>query len=899
MMLWRKLIHLLPWIRRADERDMQEELRALEEMAGPRELGNLTLAAEDARTAMGWLWLERLGQDLRYALRSMRHHKSFALLVVLSLGLGIGANTAIFSVMESILLRSLPVPDPESLVVMKWHGKGYALASSGMSWSTGGSSMDQTGTLASIFPYPSLEMFERNDDVVSSAFCYFGIEHLSVTTPDATDSVKGHYVSGRYFQGLGVTPAAGRLLFSDDDTAAAAPVVVLSHEFSRRRFGNAGAAVGQTIRVNDRPFTVVGVVPPAFFGAEPGATVDLYLPIHALGADPAWGSSIFTDEHFYWVEMMARMKPGVDLAQAQAALAPRFRQFAEGTATTERQRQDLPELKLEPGGAGLDSLRRAYAQPIYVLMAMVSLILLIACSNVANLLLTRATTRRREIAVRLSIGAGRSRVVRQLLTESVLLSSIGGALGVALAWWGIDILTALLAGGRDHFALRAALNWRVLGATAVLSILTGLVFGLAPALQATRLDLVPALKDDRAGRPMSSSPRIGLGPVLVATQIAFTFLLLVGAGLFGRTLANLDAIQIGFNRENVLLFTLQPGSVGYKGPALNRLFEDLRERFGHLPGVQDVGLSNQPLPMGGGTSAPAGIDGVSPAPLADGTSPRTAAVLSTVGPGFFKTMQIPVVAGRELTGRDDAGARQVVIVNRQFAKLFGLDNPVGRTLTLGNRRYDIIGLVDDALAFTLKGERRAIIYFSYLQNSSPAGQMTYELRTAGDPLGLAGAVRETVRQVDTRLAIHEMQTQAVHIDQTISREITLAKLGSVLAALALVIACVGLYGTVSFNVARRTPEIGIRMALGAPGRRIVRMVLGEVFVLASTGLGVGLALSVAGSRYVKSLLYGVAPNDPAAIGMAVSALLACGLIAAFAPARRASRIDPMRAVRRE
>jgi predicted permease len=439
----------------------------------------------------------------------------------------------------------------------------------------------------------------------------------------------------------------------------------------------------------------------------------------------------------------------------------------------------------------------------------------------------------------------------------------------------------------------------VLGATAALSILTGLLFGLAPALQATRFDIVPALKGDRADQPVSSSRRFGLGPLLVATQIAFTLLLLVAAGLFGRTLANLDAIQIGFNRDNVLLFTLRPSAVGYKGTALNSFFEDVRERLGHLPGVQDVGLSNQPLPMGGGTMAPAAIDGVSPAPLADGTSPRTAAVLSWVGSGFFKTMQIPIAAGREFTARDDAGAPQVVIVNHQFARLFGLDNPVGRTLALGTRRYDIVGVVDDALAFALKEERRPVVYFSYLQASSPAGQMTYELRTVRDPLSLAGAVREMVRQVDTRVAIHEMQTQAVHIDQAISREITLAKLGSLLAGLALVIACVGLYGSVSFNVARRTSEIGIRMALGAPARRIVGMVLGEVLLLASTGLIVGLALSVAGSRYVKSLLYGVGPNDPVTVTIAVSALLACGMIAAVAPARRASQIDPMRAMRRE
>jgi predicted permease len=902
MSLWRKLAYLLPHVRRAADRDMQDELRALGEMAGRRELGNLTIAAEDARAAYGWMWLERLGQDVRYALRSMHHYRAFTLLVVLSLGLGIGANTAIFSFTESILLRSLPVRDPETLVVMKWRAKSYELASHGMSWSTGGSFHDDEtdGTVASIFPYAALQVFAGSDTVLSDAFGYFALERLSVTTADATDSAKGHYVTGHYFQGLGVMPAAGRLIQPSDDVAGAPPVAVVSHEFSRRRFGDPHAAVGQTIRVNTRPFVVVGVAPPGFAGAEPGATVDVFLPVHALPDDLFWGPTILTDEHLYWMEIMGRRRPGVTLAQAQAALTSRFHQFVEGTATTERQRQDLPALMILPGGAGLDSLRRQYAQPIYVLTGMVGLILLIACSNVASLLLTRASTRRREIAVRLSIGASRARVVRQLLTESVLLSVAGGIIGVALAWWGIGVLAALLAGGRDYFALRPSLNLPVLGVTAALSVATGLVFGLAPALQATRIDIAPVLKDARLGQTASSPRRLGLGPLLVGAQVALSLLLLVAAGLFGRTLANLHAINIGFNPDRVLLFSLRPGSAGYAPEARTPFFEDLRQRLAVMPGVDSVSLSTQPFPMGGGTTAAMTVDGVSPAADATGRTPQ--AVLATVGPDFFRTMQIPIEAGRDMTAADRAGARRVAVVNHQFLRAFGLTSAVGHTVSGPSRReesWEIVGVVDDSVAFALKEEDRwPILYTSYLQLSSP-GQMTYAVRTAGNPLDLAAPVRDLVRQIDRRLAVHEMQTERVHINEAISREITLARLGSLLAVVALVIASVGLYGTVAFNVTRRTNEIGIRMALGAQAGRIVSMVVSDVLLVALGGLAVGLGLALVGSRYVTSLLYGIQPNDPVSIILAVSVLLASGLVAAFGPARRASQIDPMSAVRHE
>ena len=899
MSLWRKFTYLLPWVRRGEDRDIQEELESLRQFAGPVELGNVTLAAEDARGMLSWLWLERLVQDVRYALRSMAHHKAFTLLVASSLALGIGANTAIYSFMDGILLRPLPVRDPHALVVMKWRAKEYSLATSGMMWSTDGSSFDPaTGTLSSIFPYGALQVFDEADQVVETAFGYTSSNRLALSAQGLTEPGKGQFVTGRYFTGIGVSALAGRLIQDSDDVLGAPPVAVISQRYSRR-FGSPQGAVGQTVRINEKPFLVVGVVPSAFFGAEPGAIPDVYIPMRTdamFEAGPA--SRKYSDEHLYWLEVMARLKPGVSVEQAQAALGSRFRQFAESTATTEAQRKDLPALVVESGATGLDSLRRQYSQPIYILTAMVGLILLIACSNIANLMLARAVSRRREIAVRLSIGASRARVVRQLLTESVLLSTAGGVLGIAVGWWGIRVLTELLSNGRENFTLHAELNWTVLAVTFGLSTLTGLLFGLAPALQATRVDVAPALKEVRAGH----APRrrrvlgFGLGHALVTAQIVFSLVLLVAAGLFGRTLSKLHAIQLGFERENVLLLTIRPGSVGYKGPELFQLYERVRADLAHLPGVQNVSLSAGALPMGGGTLAPVGIVGAEAVTGADGRPARAA--LATVGPAFFTTMGIPL-SGRDVSDRDITGAKPVVVVNHRLAKMFGVENPIGRTMTMGKDEFEIVGVVEDALTFTLKEERKPVAYFSYLQASRAPFGMVFEMKTARNPLALAGAARQVVRGIDSRIAVHDVKTEAAHIDQAISSEITLARLCSAFAALALLIACVGLYGMVSFNVTRRTNEIGIRMTLGARRFTIVWMVLRDVLLMTFVGLAIGVPIALASSRYVRALLYGIEPTDPVSILIGIGALALCGIAAAALPAHRASRIDPMVAVRHE
>jgi predicted permease len=902
MMFLIKLKRLFPSYRRAEEQDMREELESLRFMTdSTSELGNLTLAAENARQEWTWVWLEQLVQDLSYALRSMVHNKTFAALAVVSLALGIGANTAIYSFMDSILLRSLPVPDPKSLVVMKWTAKTYTLATEGISWSTEGSTHDPvTGTVSTSFPYPALKLFQDNTDVLASAFCYFG-NALTASVGDSSEAVRGQYVSGNYFQGMGIPPVAGRLIQDDDDQVANAAVAVVSHGFAQRHFPSVAAAVGQTVRLNDKPFMVLGVVPAGFFGAEPGYVPDLYLPMHAdlilqAGYQP---KNHYLEKNYYWIEIMARLKPGVSVAQAQAVLAPQFHRFVESTATTDKQLQDLPQLKVVEGGSGLDSLRRRYSRPIYFLLAMVGSILLIACANIANLLLARAAARRREIAVRLSIGASRLRVIRQLLTESVLLSTLGGVLGLMVAWWGIRLMTVLLANGRENFTLHAELNATVLAVTFGLSLLTGLLFGFPPALQATRVDIAPALKEVHPGE-LRRWRRTGLSHVLVVSQIALSLILLVAAGLFGRTLAKLHSIDLGFNRENLLLFSMRPGAVGYSGTPLFQFYENVRQRVASVPGVRSVTLSGAPLPMGGGTGTLITIAGVpTPAPTGNGGMRPDHAIIVSVGPDFFTTMQIPLFAGREFTARDVAGTPRVGIVNRTLAKAFGLDNPVGRVMTVAGNQVEIIAVAQEALTLRLKEEPMGVIYLPFAQGTRAPSGMSYEVRVAGDPLTYASSVRQIVRAVDSRVAVFDVKTQAGHIDQAISSEITLARLCTAFAALALVIACVGLYGTVAFNVARRTSEIGIRMTLGARAPRIVWMVLREVLMTAALGLAIGLPIVWASTDYVKPFLYEIEPHDSAAIAISVAMLLVSAIIAGFVPARRASRIDPIAAVRHD
>jgi predicted permease len=554
--------------------------------------------------------------------------------------------------MDSLLMRSLPVSDPESLAVLNWGANltGRDSVVRGMSGSTW--SEDKWLTAAGIFPFPAFELIRANSGAVfSSVFAYYPTRKVNVMVKGQAEQAGGEFVSGDYFHGLQVSPAAGRLILPDDDRVGATPIAVVSFAFSQRRFGDAASAVGQSILINSVPFTVAGVAPPGFFGVDPAAAPDFYIPLHtnlllplrARSTDP----QVYLEQNYYWLEMMARLRPGVSLTQAQTALGPVFRHWVDSTAANDSERAVLPELLVREGATGLNTLRRQYSKPLYVLLAMAGLILAIACANIANLLLARATARRREMAIRLSVGAGRFRVIRQLLTESALLASIGGGVGVAFAIWGIRFLTFLLANGREDFTLRPDLNWHVLGAAVALSLLTGLLFGLAPALQSTRVDVIPALKEARAGQPGSqrSFRRASLSQALLVTQIGMSLLMLVAAGLFVRTLSNLQSIQLGFNRENVLLFRMNARQAGHRDPEIHTFYRDLQNRFGAIPGVLGASASQSPL-LGEGTWSSAVV------PVGQQRKASTHILMTT--PDFFKTMQIPVVLGRAFDDRDQA-----------------------------------------------------------------------------------------------------------------------------------------------------------------------------------------------------------------------------------------------------
>jgi predicted permease len=904
--------------RRRKEAEIQEELKFhLEEEAAEREqeglapeqakwaahreLGNVTLLQEHVRAVWIWTLLEQFVQDLRYALRVMWASKTFSTLAVLSLALGIGANTAIYSFVDAIMLRSLPVSDPASLVILQWYGpsrwQGGVRRPSVLHTMSGTTyDDDKLGSIAGIFPYPAFELFQKNDSLFSSIFAYHRAYELNVVVKGQADIAKGEYVSGDYFSGLAVRPVTGRMIVPNDDQARSPLVAVVSLGFSERHYGGPANAAGQKILINNVPATVVGVTPPEFFGVNPATAPDVYLPIRAgvaiEAADP-YGTrpERYLDQNDYWIEIMARLRPGVSRAQAQAALAPLFRQWVESTVTDEREREILPSLVVQEGAGGVEALRRRYSQPLYVLTTLVGLILAIACSNVASLLLARATARRGEMALRLSLGASRFRLARQLLTESILLALLGGVLGVFIAVWGIRFLTVLLANGQTDFTLHANLNWHVLSVTAVLALLTGILFGLAPALQSTRVNVVPALKKLRS-TDARSRMRFSLSHALMVSQIALSLLMLVAAGLFVRTLNKLQSVEVGFNRENVLLFELDARKAGHKDPEISTFYDNLQKRFSAVPGVRNVSLSQASL-----ITAGTGYD-----ITVNGAPPDEATRILFIGHDFLKTMQIPILAGREIEARDQPGSTPVALVSELFArKNFGDRNPLGQHLLLreGHRDMEIVGVARNAQYGELKSNAPPVVYIPYNQGFPPPRQMVYELRTAGNPLMLVSTVREIVHQADARVPVTDIRTQVEDINQTINQEIVFARLCTAFAVLALVIACVGLYGTVSYNVARRTSEIGIRMALGAQRGAVVWMVLSEVCVLAAVGLALSVPAAFATSQFLKSFLFRMKPNDPLAMVFAIGTLIISALVAGCLPAWKASRIDPMIALRHE
>jgi predicted permease len=874
-------------------------------------LGNPLVIRDNVWESNRLAWLEDLWRDLRYAARTLGKAPSFTLVALLVMALGIGANTAIYSFLD-LLLRSLPVSDPSSLVVLKWHARpmepDFVMQSmSGDVWQD-----SRWASVSDIFPYPAFSIFEKDDRVFSDVFAYCHTREVrasNLVIKGRAETASGELVSGRYFHGLRIAPAAGRLILPEDDRTGAPAVVVLNYGFAERHFGSAAAATGQLMVISNVPFTVIGVAPPEFYGVDPSSVPDFYVPMQtkvSLGASDTFGfkQSDYFDGNSYWLQVMARLRPGMTLEQAQSELAPKFQQWVATTATNDQQRANLPALHLDPGGSGIDTLRRQFSKPFFLLMTLVALILAIACFNVANLLLARASSRHREIALRLSQGASRSRVVRQLLTESVLLSSAGAALGLAIAAWGIRFLSASRPERTGTFALDPQLNWHVLSMTAGLAVLTGIAFGLVPALQSTKLDLTVALKETLGSRqPVLHRSHswwrawpVNFTHMLVVGQIAMSLLILVSAGLFVRTLSNLQSINLGFNRDNVLLFEVNARQSGHGDPEISEFYFRLREQLAAIPGVRDASLARGSL-----------ISGEDQRPISvPGAAPDRANRHFIVGPYFLTTMRIPVLAGRDIDERDRPTSQAVAVVNEQFAKKnFPRQNPLGHHLILWDddkpaRDMEIVGVAKNAQYGNLKREIPPLIFIPFNQGRPILpNEMTFALRTTGDPLTYANSVREIVHQADARLPVSRVRTQKLEVEDGMREETVLAELCAGFAILALTIAAVGLYGTISSTVARRTGEIGIRIALGAQRGLVLWMILREVLILAATGLAISIPIALGTSKFLQSFLFQMKPNDPLALTAAVVILLGAALLAGSVPARRAAFIDPMTALRHE
>ncbi len=645
----KQLLRRLQWLFHRDEfeRDLEEEMRhhlAMKaeqsgEQEAARQFGNVALLKEDSRAAWGFRFWDHFAQDTRYGLRAMRSNKLFSAMAVLSLALGIGANTAIYSFTQAILLRALPVPHPEQLALFTWR---ITDAHSAPRVNGTGFGYGHGGMQSPNFPFAFWQMMRSNPGLASSVFAYVPANELTVVARNQAAVSRGMYVSGNFYSGLGVAPALGRLITDDDDRPGGPRVAVITWDAWRSRFASDPRIAGETIHINTLPFTVIGVSAPGFFGVDSSSDPEFFIPLHTR---TLFGTrreererEQYLDRNFYWLEMMARLRPGVSIAQAQSVFGEEFRRFAESTPISKNGKAALPQLWLQDGDTGRFTLRHVYSKALYVLMTMAGLILLIACANIASLLLARATARRREIATRLSLGASRGRVIRQLLTESVLLSLAGGAMGIGVALWGIRLLIWLLANGREGFVVRATLDWPVLCFAAGLAIMTGVVFGLAPAVQATAGNVAPALKEARIGTGHSYF-RGNMGQILVVAQIAISLLLTVGAGLFLRTLENLHSIALGFNRENLLLFKVNANEAGYKDQALARFYEGLAERFRGLPGVRSAGFAKFPLLAGFWNDEPMTIPGAPQSP-----DKRLSTCIVPANASFLATMQPP--AGR-------------------------------------------------------------------------------------------------------------------------------------------------------------------------------------------------------------------------------------------------------------
>jgi predicted permease len=855
--------------------------------AARRRFGNPTVLREKSRSAWGWEWLEDFVQDVNYGMRGMARSAGITVVALLSLAVGIGANTAIFSLLDTVLLKSLPVREPSQLVLF-------------------GNGLDEG--ISDGFPnrwlysYPFYrEMRKRNHvfSEVAAAFSMIDKVHGFVQGRSEAEAMNVQLVSGTYFPMLGVEPVMGRAISEDDDrTQGGHPVAVVSYTWWTHNLGRDPSVLDKKLTIGSTSYSIVGVAPAEFFGTKVGESPDIWIPLSMQKEVPP-GFDGYNDNMFESLHLMARLKPGVSKAEATAEANVRYQQILRGFSGVPLNQKTLRELdkthvELNSMTTGFSRLRYVFSEPLQILMAVVGLVLLIACANIANLLLARSTARAREFAVRRALGAGRSRLIRQLLTESLMLALIGGALGIAFASGASRVLLRMVDDGRMPLHLNVAVDMRVLLFTLVVTLATALLFGTIPAFRATRAQVTDSLKE---GRGQTGGPsRSPLAKALVVFQVALSLVLLVGAGLFVRALMNLSNVDTGFNKENVIRLRVDPSSAGYKEDTrLENLYRQIEQRVSALPGVRAASFSIFTFNEGTWNNA-IWVQGY-PEGHRDIDVHHNA-----VGDGYFAAMGIPVLAGRTFGPQDSATSRKVGVIGETTARtLFPAGSPIGKHYGRGGPDHagdiEVIGVVKDVKYNSLDEEQQPGDYLPYAQNVRYLNE--FEVRYSGDTAATVAAIRQAIHDVDYALPVSDVTTLDERVARSISNQRLVAQLSSFFGVLAVFLSCIGIYGLMSYVVSRRTNEIGVRMALGAEPAHVLWLVLRESLWLVAVGTAIGVPVALASQGLVSSMLFGLRPNDPATLVGGVVVLVLVAALAGYLPARRASRIDAMISLRYE
>lgn len=894
----------------ADEIQLHIELRtqALEdEGMDPREaayearrrFGNVVNKREESREMWSFPRVETIFQDLGYAVRLLRRSPAFTAVALVALGIGIGSAIAVFTLINAVLLRPLPVTHPEELVILKWRSPGSArMPAPSLSGNYNRNEREQWSTS---FSLPTFETLRRESPANVRVFAFAGFMSVSLAVDGAAESLATQAVSGNYFETLGVTPVAGRLIADTDDQIGAPPIAVISERLWRSRFAAAPDIVGRVVSLNAVPVTIVGVTPQTFtstlqVGEAPAVTVPLALrgTIERVAE--------YRSPDSWWVLMMARVSQGTNWEAARTQLEGPFRQsVAAGNPLLTR--EDLPSLVLNDGSGGQTERRNGMREPLRIMAMIVTAVLLVACAILANLLLARGQARRREIAIRVAVGAGRARVVRQLFTEGLLLAMLGSLFGVIVARSIAAALLPALVGTADT-ALDFTPDWKVIGFAAALATVTAVLFALLPALRSTSVG-APGLQRDE--RTMTASPeRRAFARGLVAVQVALSMLLITAAALLVRTVINLQSVSAGFDPTNVLIFRVDPTRNGYRTEDATQLYGNVLARLATLPGVRSATIMSLPLIGGGGSSTLAALP--TDPPIQPGTAEFRAyastheAFVQSVGESFFTTMGIPLLQGRGLSNGDRAGAPGAVVVNQTLARrLFGTTDVLGKQLktrlVADAPIFEIVGLVADAKYTSLRRDAPPTMYFSYQQRPVPSP--TIAIKTERDPMLLAPQVQAVMREIDPALPVTGLRTQTMQIERALSSERFLARLATVLGALTLMLGCIGLFGLLAYDVSRRRAEIGLRMALGAEARSVRWMVMRQSLILTVIGLIVGTVAARWATRVLETTLFGLSPTDPLTLASVAMLMILAALAAAYFPARRAALVDPVIALRAE